>query len=269
MANLGVPYPYLWFDSRPENQIPIDSKQTPALWNATCQCRGSSPSRSIRGKRAQRRAFESWAGLGIMTSTEKIAELQQLEARVAALQAELAADSSPRHDWPPSGYYFTYHILAGMVLGLIGASASLIFNIIGALMFGMHPLEIIRVYLTFPLGEKALATDAGFTLAAGCCLYLGTGMLGGIPFHLILDRFYARAGMGKRFVVASVLALGVWVINYYGFLSWAQPLMTGGRWILDEIPIFVAISTHLVFGWTLLLVDQWGQFVPYSGRPKT
>ncbi len=188
-------------------------------------------------------------------------ELDRLKQQVAALEGQLAAPS-PAADWPPRGYYTTYHILAGMMLGLFGAAASLLFNIIGAAMVGKHPLELIRVYLTFPLGEKALEVQSGFVLAAGCCLYLGTGMIGGIPFHLILSRFFNNASGTKRFVVASVLAIGVWLINFYGVLSWLQPLLIGGSWIVDQIPIYVAVSTHLVFGWTLLLVDQWGHFVP-------
>lgn len=204
-----------------------------------------------------------------MNARDKFAQLQQLEEEVARLKAELAATTAEDAPaWPPTGYYFTYHVLAGMVLGLFGAAASLLFNVIGAQMAGKHALEIIRVYLTFPLGEKALTTDDGFALAAGCCLYLATGMFGGIPFHLILDRYFANAGLPKRFVVATVLAVGVWVVNYYAILSWVQPLFVGGRWIVDQIPIYVAAATHLVFGWTMLLVDQWGRFIPYSERPK-
>lgn len=202
----------------------------------------------------------------------KLNELDQLKARVAALETEMA-QGIQRTGWVPSGYYTTYHLLAGMVLGLVAAAASLIFNIVGAPMFGKHPLELIRVYLTFPMGERALTLDAehnGFILAAGCCLYLATGMMGGIPFHMILSRFFERAGFGKRFAVATVLGLGVWLVNFYGVLSWLQPLLIGGSWILERVPVFVAVSTHLVFGWTMLLMSQWGQFVPPSavGRER-
>ncbi len=85
---------------------------------------------------------------------------------------------------------------------------------------------------------------------------------GGIPFHMILSRFFDDASTAKRFAVATLLALGIWIINYYAIIAWAQPLMIGGSWILDQIPIWVAAGTHLVFGWTMLLVDQWGRFTP-------
>lgn len=82
--------------------------------------------------------------------------------------------------------------------------ASLLFNVIGAPIAGKTPLELIRVYLTFPLGEKALelsnsgqggyAVGDGMILAIGCCLYLATGMLLGIPVYLCLPDSRPEAG---------------------------------------------------------------------------
>lgn len=203
-----------------------------------------------------------------MDHDQKIAELRHLRAKVASLEVELAEESAQQLGWPPENYYTVYHILAGMVLGLIGAASSLIFNIVGSAMVGNHPLQLIRIYLTFPLGEKALEQDSGFALAAGCCLYLATGMIGGIPFHLVLSRYFAKSATSTRFAVTTVLSLGVWVFNYYGVLAWLQPALIGGNWIVEQIPILIAILTHLVFGWTLLLVDQWGQFVPPNAPMK-
>ncbi|MHC4063242.1 MAG: hypothetical protein ACYSUQ_13635 [Planctomycetota bacterium] len=193
--------------------------------------------------------------------------MQDLKARAAALEVELAA-SKGAPGWPPQTYYTTYHVLAGMVLGLLGAASSLLFNLIGALLVGQHPLQLIRVYLTFPLGEEALNTNGGFALAAGCCLYLGTGMIIGIPFHLILSRFFPSASFAKRLAAITALAIAAWLINFYALLSWLQPALIGGSWILAEIPIWVAVLTHLVFGWTMLLIDQWGRFVPYRALPQ-
>ncbi|MHC5109984.1 MAG: hypothetical protein ACYTHJ_08910 [Planctomycetota bacterium] len=206
-----------------------------------------------------------------MTNQEdRINELEQLKVRVAELEDEISLRSVRRDEtpWPPTGYYTTYHLLAGMVLGLIAASASLVFNIVGAAMFDKHPLEIIRVYLTFPLGEAALTLDSGFALAAGCCLYLATGVIGGIPFHLILTRYFSDASFVTRFIVASILGLGVWVINYYGILIWLQPALVGGRWIVDQVPVLVAILTHLVFGWTMMLVAHWGRYVAPASQQE-
>lgn len=201
-----------------------------------------------------------------MGSDSPTKRLDDLREEVARLEAELAPRPITEPSWPPKTYYATYHLLAGMVLGLIGAASSLLFNIVGAAMVGKHPLELIRVYLTFPLGESALTLESGFALAAGCCLYLGTGMFGGIPFHMVLSRWFDRSPGMVRFVVTTVLAMGVWLINYYGVLAWLQPLLIGGNWIVEQVPVVVAVLTHLVFGWTMLLVDHWGRFVPPTVR---
>ena len=198
---------------------------------------------------------------------QKIAEAERLRAELTALEAEL--EGRQQAGWPPGDYYATYHLLAGMVLGFIASMTSLIFNIVGSAMFGKHPLELIRIYLTFPLGERALEIDSGFVLAAGCCLYLGTGMIGGIPFHMILTRFYPKASTGVRLGVATVLGLGVWIINYYCLLSWLQPLLVGGSWIVDMVPPVVAAATHVVFGWTILATEQWGRFEPPAVAEET
>lgn len=188
---------------------------------------------------------------------------------VGALEpADLYSEGLAQPSWPPKEYYTAYHIMAGMVLGFLGATTSLLVNVVGAAMVNKHPLELIRVYLTFPLGERALTLDSGFALAAGCCLYLGTGMFGGIPFHLVLSRYFAQSNVFVRFMVATVMGLGIWLINFYVLIAWIQPMLIGGNWIVEEIPMVVAIFTHLVFGWTMLLVDQWGRFVPPTQAGK-
>jgi hypothetical protein len=184
------------------------------------------------------------------------------------LERELEAETTPV-EWPPKGYYFTYHALSGAVLGLFGASMSLLANIVGSLVvppsapLTPHPLNLIRVYLTFPLGEAALTTDGGVALAIGCCLYLLTGMLLGIPFQIVQSLMPTNSSMGARFGVATLLAAALWVINFYGVLSWLQPLLFGGDWIVRMIPWWVGLLTHLVFGWTMVLVYPLGAFVPY------
>lgn len=201
---------------------------------------------------------------------KKLSEIRELRARIASIQADIGkADADV--SWAPNEYYTAYHILAGMVLGLIAAAASLLFNVIGAVMLGKPALMLISVYLTFPLGKQALhftTEQNGFILAGGCGLYLLTGMFGGIPFHLILSRYFSNDSFGKRFVVASIMGIGIWIINFYGILSWAQPSLIGGNWIVNEIPIPVAVATHLVFAWTMLLVSQWGRFVPPTSAAR-
>lgn len=210
-------------------------------------------------------------------TTESLAaredRLARLRAEAARLEAELDAERFGRAagDWARRGYYLTYYATAGFFLGMVGALASLMFNIAGATIAGKDPLQLIRVYLTFGLGEKALdpAFDDGLALALGCVLYIATGMLLGIIFQVVLSRYAPRAGLAGRLAWATVLAVAVWLVNFYGLISWLQPLLFGGNWIVDnrELPWWVALATHLVFGWIMAVIYPWGEFHPY--RPQT
>ncbi len=212
-------------------------------------------------------------GSGVNTDSKK-SELQELQQRVRELEAEVREDEAGG-SWKATGFYGSYYATAGFMLGIFGAIVSLVSNVIAAPIAGKHPLELIRVYLTFPLGERALelttgAQDVyvigdGVVIAFGCCLYLATGMVLGVPFHWMLSRFVPNAALGKRLLVATVLATLIWLINFYGILSWLQPKLFGGNWITDPavLPWWVAWATHLVFGWTMAVVYPWGEYRPY------
>ena len=203
---------------------------------------------------------------------QKQRELQALKAKVAALENDLAADQIPP-DWTPKTFYSGYYVTVGFVLGG--------FNIIGSSIAGKHPLEIIRVYLTFPLGGRALPlgnqnADSAFVisdgtiLALGCCLYIGTGMVLGSVFHSVIARFAENKPLSVRLIWGSVLGAVVWFVNYYLILSWLQPALFGGNWITDNnlLPWWVALATHLVFGWSMAVMAPFGAYVPYR-RPTT
>ncbi|HRX85490.1 MAG TPA: hypothetical protein P5572_10770, partial [Phycisphaerae bacterium] len=68
-----------------------------------------------------------------MDRDAKLAEIETLQSRLAQLEREVH-DLSAADVWTPPKYYTAYELMGGMVLGLIGAGASLLFNIIGALM---------------------------------------------------------------------------------------------------------------------------------------
>jgi hypothetical protein len=193
-------------------------------------------------------------------------ELEELQARVTRLERELA-ESVPPERWQARQYYVAYYATTGFILGLFGAAASLLFNIVGSALVGQHPLKLIQVYLTFPLGAAALGLESGLALAIGCCLYLGTGMLLGIPFHVLLTRIGHKRpplSLAKRLVIASIFGIAVWLVNYYAILSWVQPLLFGGNWIVRLVPWWVGALTHLVFGWTMALVYPLGLYQPYK-----
>jgi len=203
----------------------------------------------------------------------KRARLAELQAESERLEAEVDAEvfGEAVASWAKKGYYLTYYATAGFFLGMVAALVSLMFNIIGSTVAGKDPLQLIRVYLTFGLGAKALdpTFDNGLALAMGCVLYIATGMLLGIVFHVLLTRYAADAGLGGRLACASAIAVAVWLVNFYGLIAWLQPLLFGGTWIVDnqELPWWVALATHLVFGWTMALLYPWGLFHPY--RPQT
>lgn len=209
-----------------------------------------------------------------MDTEEKKRELAELRARVRELESEVPhAEKVSDSTWPPQQFYGAYYAMTGGIFGIIGAMVSLLVNVIAAPVAGKPPLELIKVYLTFPLGTRALelsAESSGLVLAMGCCLYIGTGMLIGIPIYFCMARICGRdASLAKRLLVGGGVSLVVWGINFYGILSWLQPLLFGGNWITDPavMPAWVAAGTHLVFGWTLALLYPWGQFTPY--RPPT
>lgn len=199
---------------------------------------------------------------------QKRAELEELRARARQLEEELAREDKVA-PFQPQGYYTAYYATTGFLLGIFGAMSSLLFNIVGSAWVKQHPLELIRVYLTFPLGDRAVDLNSGLALAVGCCLYLGTGMLLGIPMFLALSRWSADGSLLKRLVVASVVSLLIWIVMYYGVLSWLQPAvvdMQPENMIVARVPTWVAALTHLVFGWTLALVYPLGAFTAYR-RP--
>ena len=196
-------------------------------------------------------------------------ELATLRARADKLEAELAGEEVK--PFKPVGFYTGYHATAGFVLGIFGAMASLLFNIVGSLMVGQDPLRLVRVYLTFPLGDAPLQENFhnDLALAIGCCLYLATGMLLGMIVHVALSYWTPQGTLGQRLVLASVVSLAIWVVNFYGILSWLQPAlidMSPQNYIVNQVPWWVAALTHLVFGWTMALLYPLGEFVPYR-RP--
>lgn len=201
-------------------------------------------------------------------SSEKLAELEELRARVAELEQEV--ESSQIDERWRTGTYWTYYATTGFFLGTLAAFASLLFNVLGSVAVGQHPLTLIMVYLTFGLGESALNTNAmdngPLAITIGCCLYVGTGMLLGIPFQMVFNFFGFGKGLVWRLIVGSGLALGIWIVNYYLVLAWLQPMLFGGNWIVEKVPVLVAAFTHLIFGWTMAVVYPLGQYEPYHVR---
>jgi hypothetical protein len=204
--------------------------------------------------------------------SSKHQEFETLKERVAQLESELREVEASR-PWQPAGAYPAYDATAGFVLGGLAAASALLVNVIGAPIAGKQSLELIRVYLTFPLGEQALAladpertgqvVGDGMILAFGCCLFLFTGMLLGIPMQVVLARFNGQARLSKRLLIGGAMGIALWLVNFYLILSWLERLLFGGNWIVDPryLPPWVAAGTHVVFGLTMAALYPLAQFV--------
>ncbi len=192
------------------------------------------------------------------------AQAELLDRQIRELEDELEPEP-PQPDWRDRGDYFTYYATTGFFFGMAGALVSLLFNMVGSLAVGGNPLKLIQIYLTFGLGEKAITENYndGLALLIGCCLYVATGMVYGVMFQLAMSRLAPRADLLLRLLWASALGLALWIVNYYAILTWLQPLLFGGRWIVDLVPWYVGAGTHLVFAWTMAVLYPFGAFAPY------
>ena len=154
-----------------------------------------------------------------MNFAAKHQEFEQLRQKVENLERGLG-ELSAEQTWPPKSPSWAKQVTSGLLLGLLGAAAALLLNVVLAPLAGKHPLELIRVYLTIPMGAEALSVaDAaqhvptvgdGMILAFGCCLYFGTGILIGVPFQFALTRLVPNGAVRNRLAVATVLSLLIW-----------------------------------------------------------
>src|SRR6516225_8110526 len=102
-----------------------------------------------------------------MNRDEKIKRIQELQAETSGLIASLQEETTskrPDETWPPKSFYLWYHITTGSILGGVGAIVSLLFNVVGSVLFDKQPFELIRVFMTFPMGASALTSDSATAL---------------------------------------------------------------------------------------------------------
>ncbi len=197
-----------------------------------------------------------------MNDSDPKAELERLHKRVAELESQVHSIQPTTWKREQVPFYPTYLAWSGAILGMIGAVGSLLVNVIGSLAVGQHPLKLIQVYLTFPLGEKALAEglDTGIVVAIGCCLYILTGAVLAVPLQLILVRFFAGADVKVRLGVGTIAGLLLWLVNFYVLIAWLQPVLFHGNWIVEQVPPLIGALTHLVFAWIVAILSPWGTF---------
>ena len=98
-------------------------------------------------------------------------------------------------------------------------------------MLGVEPLRLLRIYATILEGRRALELSSANFFIAAFLVHIVTGILFGTIFALGAPRLCAGYG------------IAIWLVNFYGILSWLQPLLHGSRFILTEIPVAVAVLT--------------------------
>lgn len=192
---------------------------------------------------------------------EILREIERHRAALAELEYDLGKPVATEV-WPPPGFYLTFYVIAGTIIGILGSLTSFICNVLGSLVVDQDPLMILRVYGTIFLGEKAMVTDdlSFFMLVA--IVHFSIGASAGAVFHVLInwfvpDRSALHVGLGIAY------GLLIWVVNFYGVIWWLQPQLVGHAYILERMPMGIAALTHIAYGLTLGILQPLGRFVPY------
>jgi len=194
-----------------------------------------------------------------------------IEAKIALhrqairdLEAELrAAPVVP--DWPPPGFYLTYYVVAGLLLGILGSLTSFAFNLVGSLVMNQDPLAFLRVYGTVFLGARALVTEELDFFMLVAVVHFSIGAAGGAVFHVAVNRWVPDRP-ALQIALGAAYGLLIWVVNFYGILVWLQPRLVGQAYVLELMPVWVAAVTHVIYGVTLGVLQPLGRFVPYRAQ---
>ncbi len=198
-------------------------------------------------------------------------EVRQQRQALEELEQKLSKISGkPEKSWYRSGFYTSYYVIAGLILGALAAWVSLGFNVLGAWISFGDPFRLLRVYATFFGGAAILdGKQDGIAILLALILHSATGAVVGAPIHVVFSRFVAGMTLQKRVLAGIVLGLVMWMINFYGILSWLQPMVSGGRQIIEQIPMWVAALTHISFTLTMLMLQPYWAFDPLRVQSRS
>ena len=192
-------------------------------------------------------------------------QIEQHRRAIADLEARLAP--APHAEWHPGDFYTTFYIVVGMILGIIGGLTSFMFNFVGSALMAQSPMQFLRVLGTYFNGPEALTTTDFAFLMMVLLTHLSVGAVAGAVYHVWVNRYLPEGPLSKVLGSSALFGVGLWLVTFYGIISWTQPMLWGQAYVLDEMPFWVALLTHLVYGLTLGLLQPLGKFVPY--RPAT
>ena len=196
---------------------------------------------------------------------ELLRDIERHRIAISELEAQLGEPETTA-SWPPAGFYLTFYVVAGTIIGILGSLTSFLFNVVGSLIVNQDPLQVLRVYGTVFLGAKALTTDDLNFFMLVAIVHFSVGAVAGAVFHVLINLFVPEQPL-LQIVLGGLYGLLMWIVNFYFILTWLQPRLVGEAYILQLMPVWVAAATHLIYGLTLGVLQPLGRFVPY--RPVT
>jgi hypothetical protein len=185
--------------------------------------------------------------------------IEEHRRAIALLEGRLG---EPTVRWPPAGFYLTFYVVAGMILGILGSLASFGMHVLGSVLIAQDPLRILRVYGTVFLGPKALTTDDLNFFMLVAVVHFSVGAAAGAVFHVLVNRLVPDR-WPLQLVLGAAYGLLMWIVNFYVVIAWLQPRLWGEAYVLELMPVWVAALTHVVYGLTLAVLQPLGRFVPY------
>ncbi len=192
---------------------------------------------------------------------EVLRQIEAHQAAIAGLEAQLH-DVRVAPSWPPEGFYLTFYVVAGTMIGILGSLTSFACHVLGSLLLSQDPLRFLRVYGTVFLGARALTTeDLNFFMLVAV-VHFSVGALAGAVFHVLVNRF-VPGRFALQIALGALYGLAMWVVNFYVVIAWLQPRLVGEAYVLELMPAWVAALTHVVYGLTLGVLQPLGRFVPY------
>ncbi len=193
-------------------------------------------------------------------------EIDRHRRAIADLESQIdVSKSAPiAAPWPPPGFYLTFYVVVGTILGVLGSLASFLFNVFGSLMVDQDPYYILRVYGTVFLGQEALTTDNLNFFMLVAIVHFSVGAMAGAVFHVAINRFYPNASAFQQIGLGAAYGLLMWIVNFYLVLWWLEPALVGQAYVLELMPFWIAALTHLIYGVTLGVLQPLGKFSPYK-----
>ena len=195
-----------------------------------------------------------------MANEDVLSEIERHRAAILALESRLG--DAPSAPWPPAGFYLTFYVVAGTMIGILGSLVSFAFHVVGSVLISQDPLRLLRVYGTVFLGARALTTDDLNFFMLVAVVHFSVGALAGAVFHVLVN-YLVPGRTGAQIALGALYGVAMWLVNFYVVIAWLQPRLVGEAYVLELMPAWIAALTHVIYGVTLGVLQPLGRFVPY------